>query len=786
MILNYTAPIMDSNGEVEGAIIVNHDITDRKRAEQALRENEEKLRSALDASPFPVAIVDREDNNILYWSRSAQTLFGHTAPTAPEWYQIAYPDPDYRQDVINRWKPCVAEASKAGRPVNAGEYRVTCRDGSVRICELYATFIKDNLVVTFNDITARKQAEALLRESEERLELVLEGSQLGFWDWDMETGKVHRNPQWAEMLGYTLPEIEFSVRQWTDLHHPDDRAAAWKSIQDHLGGRTPVHRSEYRMLTKDGQYKWILDQARVVRRDAQGKPLRMCGTHTDITARKKAETELRESEKLLRLIAENYPNSYLSIIEKDLTVGFTSGQEFKKQKLDPNAFVGLTLEQVFGVLTPIARKHYLETFAGEETSFELFINNQYQCYRTTPLRNAEGEIDRILSVVEDITERKQLELERQKFFLIAESSSEFIGMCDLDMQPLYVNPAGQRMVGLPDLAAACRVKVQDYFFPEDQRFIAEEFFPRVLREGHGDVEIRLRHFQTGEPIWMFYYLFHVRDANGDLIGWATVSRDITERRKAEGEIRKLNAELEQRVIERTAQLEASNKELEAFSYSVSHDLKAPLRHINGYVDLLNEKYYEALDEKARHYLDTITRASSQMGTLIDELLRYSRTGRKELSYTKLDLNTLLPEVMKELEPAVRGREINWEIQNLPKVVGDYALLKLVWANLLDNAVKYTRNQPAAKISVGYEVEAQDFVFCVQDNGVGFDMKYAHKLFGVFQRLHSPAEFDGTGIGLANVQRIIHKHAGRVWAEAEPGKGARFYFSLPRIGEEHHD
>ncbi|HKK11041.1 MAG TPA: ATP-binding protein, partial [Bacteroidales bacterium] len=259
--------------------------------------------------------------------------------------------------------------------------------------------------------------------------------------------------------------------------------------------------------------------------------------------------------------------------------------------------------------------------------------------------------------------------------------------------------------------------------------------------------------------------------------------DITERKLVEEEIKQLNTKLELKVKQRTAQLEATNEELEAFSYSVSHDLRAPLRHINGYVEMLNKKYRELLDDKARHYLDTITGASRQMGTLIDDLLQFSRTGRRGLSITEVDLNQLLKEVMKELYSITKGRTIEWDIQNLPKVFGDYSLLKLVWTNLLDNALKYTHYQPSAKISVGSRAEGIKFVFSVCDNGVGFDMKYANKLFGVFQRLHSSSEFEGTGIGLANVQRIISKHNGSVWAEAESGKGAKFYFSLPIIREE---
>jgi light-regulated signal transduction histidine kinase (bacteriophytochrome) len=266
-------------------------------------------------------------------------------------------------------------------------------------------------------------------------------------------------------------------------------------------------------------------------------------------------------------------------------------------------------------------------------------------------------------------------------------------------------------------------------------------------------------------------------ATAVLLGW-WLNYYFRKIRTLNSELKHLNANLEAKVKERTALLEAANKELEAFSYSVSHDLRAPLRHINGYVEMLNKEYRGQMDEKAGHYLDIVSGASRQMGTLIDDLLKFSRTGRKELSTSEVDLNAVVQEVLHEMNPVLKERKIVWNIQELPKVFGDDTLLKLVWANLLDNAIKYTRKKEEAEISVGYRTEAKEFVFYVRDNGTGFDMKYAKKLFGVFQRLHSQAEFEGSGIGLANVQRIIHKHSGQVWAEAEPGKGATFYFSLP--------
>ncbi|MEA3195867.1 MAG: hypothetical protein QOD26_4200 [Betaproteobacteria bacterium] len=268
--------------------------------------------------------------------------------------------------------------------------------------------------------------------------------------------------------------------------------------------------------------------------------------------------------------------------------------------------------------------------------------------------------------------------------------------------------------------------------------------------------------------------------DGHPSGAVVMHLNITEQKKAEGEIRRLNETLEQRVVERTAQLESANEELKAFSYSVSHDLRAPLRHIAGFVAMLQEDVAPSLSPESLGHLATIARSAKRMGDLIDDLLAFSHLGHAELRKTDVDLEHLVRETLGDFQAETKARKVAWRIHPLPPVRADRALLKMVLVNLLSNALKFTAARAAPSIEIGCAAGASgETVVFVRDNGAGFDPRYAGKLFGVFQRLHSQDEFEGTGIGLANVQRIIHRHGGRAWAQGVVDGGATFYFSLAR-------
>jgi PAS domain S-box-containing protein len=749
------------------------------------------LRAILDATPFPVALVDTNDDVIEFWSRSALTIFGHTAPTAAEWYQLAYPDPDYRHEVIERWKQHLEEARRSGLPVNAGEYRVTCRDGSVRICELHATFLADRLVVTFNDVTERTQAEAALLESDEKFKYVFDNSPIAK-SITLPTGEIQVNRAFCRMLGYSREELEHA--RWQDITVPEDIAVTEDALAPLLAGEGDEARFRKRYLRADGSVVWA-DVATSLRRDDDRRQLYFVTVVVDITERRRAEEQLRESEQDFRTLAEVVPQ-----------IVWTTDPEgkntyFNQQWVD---YTGMTLEESYGdgwnaPFHPDDRQRAWDAWqraTRDDVSYSLECrlrraDDAYRWWliRGAPLRDESGAIIKWFGTCTDIEEIKQNERELQQSQALLQAamdrSQAGIAIADApDGRLRYVNQAGLFIRGgseaeVVDQVDAARYVESWHILHHDGTPYAPDEVPlarAVLYGETSEAEFIIRRDDQEDRV-VLARAAPIRDAEGTVTAGVVVFHDITERKHAEEEVRRLNRELEQRVVSRTAQLEAANRELESFAYSVSHDLRAPLRAIDGFTQMVIEDAADRLEPADVEHLGRARGAAQRMAALIDDLLVLSRASRTDLVLQGVDLSALAEEVAAELREAEPERRVDVAVMPGMRVTADPALLRVIVTNLLGNAWKFTSKHDTAHIEVGETDVGGARAFYVRDDGAGFDLATAGHLFGAFQRFHVPDDFEGNGIGLATVQRLVAKHGGRVWAEAEVEKGATFYLTL---------
>jgi PAS domain S-box-containing protein len=635
----------------------------------------------------------------------------------------------------------------------------------------------------FNDITGRKLSEAALRESEQRFRSLYENATIGIYRTTLDGKILMANPALVKMLGFSSFEDLANRNLEEEGYEPDYPRAKFLEI---LEKEDKIIGLESAWHQRNGNTLYVRESASVIR-DAEGTILYYDGNVEDITYRKQAEEALRESEERFSKSFRTSPISFVIANIEDgriieINDAFTSISGFTREE----ALGNTTLNMKIWVHEE-DRKHIIDSLSKGKAIL----------HKETMLRSKEGKVaivllsaqviklanrNCIISSIEDITKRKEAEDELRIQSEIMSHMAEAVYLVRIeDSVIVYANSRFEELFGYGSGEMTGKpVSIVNAPTEKSPEETATEIIGELEKNGFWTGEV-LNIKKDGTVFWT-----HANVAIFDHSKFGkvlvSVQQDITDRKNAESQIKKLNEELEGRVIQRTELLEAANKELEAFSYSVSHDLRAPLRSVHGFTKILLEDYEPILDDEGKRICQIISSSATQMGKLIDDLLSFSRIGRTNMNPSMLDMRSLAKAAYEEISSSDQKLRTKLKLGKLHKVFGDANLLRIIWNNLISNAIKYSSKEKISEIGIKSQIKYDSIVYSIKDNGVGFDMDYKHKLFGVFQRLHSEAEFEGNGVGLAIVQRIILKHGGKVWAEGEVGKGATFYFSLPITGD----
>jgi len=590
---------------------------------------------------------------------------------------------------------------------------------------------------------------------------------------------VFVNAAFERITGFSLEDLRGGA---LPLLHSPSWSAPTSAAQPPRSRSGCISAIEQPVRRKDGTEFWA-EFALQPLQDGSGSYTHCVWTIQDTTERKKAE----EMSRLFGSIVENSDDAILSKTMDGIVVSWNKGAEriygYTQAEMVGKPISALipsdrTYEQldILDDLRRGRRLEHLETDRIRKDGRRIHVS-----LTMSPIHNSEGYIVGASVIARDITDRivagKALARSEEKYRSLALASSQIVWTTNAqgevtDDIPHWRDFTGQ---GPDEIDGSGWLSA---LHPEDRDRTTDIWARAVKCRSFFNTEYRLRRYDD-EYRWMDVHGVPVLEADGIVREWVGTCTDIHDRKQAEEEIRKLNQQLERRVGERTAALESANHELEAFAYSVSHDLRAPLRAVDGFSRILLDEFAPQLPEEAKRYLSMARKNAVQMGQLIDDLLAFSRLGRQPLSKQTISPAEIVRQVLEELREERDGRRVEITLSDLPQCQGDPNLLKQVYANLLSNGLKYTRKQEIARIEIGClpSDSGDGLVYYVRDNGVGFDMRYANKLFGVFQRLHGSQEYPGTGVGLAIVQRIIHRHGGSVWAEAAVNQGATFYFAL---------
>ncbi|MFN7759800.1 MAG: PAS domain-containing protein [Pseudanabaena sp.] len=769
----------------------------RAQDEQQLYESEERLRLALRAANQGLYDLNLQTGEVIT-SFEYATMLGYDPTTFQEtnakWIERLHPDD--REQTAKVYQDYVAGIL----PEYKVEFRQLTCDGEWKwILSLGRIVSWDDqgnplrMMGTHTDISDRKQAEAerLIAEQVSQelslLENIFDTLLAGYWDWDLQTNEEYLSPKFKKMFGYEDDELPNSPETWQHLIFDEDLAKVLDCFERHVQthGEVPFC-NEVRYRHKDGSTVWVICSGQVITWDENNQPLRMIGCHVDISDRKQSEEKIRKSDAHLKTAQRIgklgswefdpyseqiiWSDEVFHIFGRDPAMGMPSFAEVQEQ------------------IHPDDREHHqqvLQTAAATVQPYDLEIRF-YRCDGSLGYFQARGEpivstvtgqLTHLIGTVLDITDRKQAEVELQTLSdrLTLALKSGAIAIWDWNV-PDNILVWDDRMYELYGITSTQFTSVYEAWVSSlhpDDRASGESAIQQALAGTKDyDLEFRVIH-PDGTIRFLKAYALVQRDPQGNPLRMIGINLDITDRKQAEAKLMHI-----------TMQLAASNRELEAFAYSVSHDLRSPLRAIDGFSKALLEDYGDKFDDEGKNYFDRIRVNVSRMGMLIEDLLRLSRVSRSEMQYAKVNLSALVTEQLAELQTTEPERQVECVIAPNVSVQADITLMRMVISNLIQNAWKFTSHHPSARIEFGVNPSESEqdgrSTYFVRDDGAGFDMNYANMLFGVFQRLHNTNEFVGTGIGLATVQRIIHRHGGRVWAEGAVEKGATVYFTIPEI------